>query len=193
MIRRVAVLRVLLLAALFQAAPAPAEPQTRPHHQRVSVPTDRIRVVDGDTVVIAWAEENEERVRILGIDTPEVAHPDHFLSEDQPFGPEASAFAKALFAAAASVEILRSDQTDPYGRSLAYLFLDGRNYSVLVLRARLAYETVSHYGDNGLPEEAAACRAAYDEATANAPLPFEPPYQFRRAMRAKQEAAGRDG
>ena len=51
---------------------------------------------------------------------------------------------------------------------------------IVVIRARLAAETVSHYGDNGLPDESAACLAAAAEA---GPVPFEPPYQYRGRMR----------
>jgi hypothetical protein len=48
------------------------------------------------------------------------------------------------------------------------------------VRAGLAAESVSHYGDNGLPAEAAAVLAASKQA---GPLPFEPPHQFRARMR----------
>ena len=53
-------------------------------------------------------------------------------------------------------------------------------YSVLVVKARLAAESVSHYGDNGFPKEAAEVLAA---AKAAGPVPFEPPFQFRARMR----------
>jgi hypothetical protein len=49
-----------------------------------------------------------------------------------------------------------------------------------VLSARLAVETVSVFGDNGRPEEAAECLEAASKA---GPTPFEPPYLFRRRMR----------
>ena len=45
---------------------------------------------------------------------------------------------------------------------------------------RLAAESVSHYGDNGFPKEAAEVLAA---AKAAGPVPFEPPFQFRARMR----------
>ena len=96
-----------------------------------------------------------EIVRILGIDTPEVRRLEHNLPYDQPFGPEARAFAQGAFAAATDVELLRSATLDPYGRTLAYLFINGRNFSVLAIKAGYSGETVSHYGDNGLPREAA--------------------------------------
>ena len=106
--------------------------------------------------------------------------PEHDLPYGQQFGEEARAFGLGAFGAATKIELLRSATLDPYGRTLGYLFIDGRNYSVLVVRARLAEESVSRYGDNGLPEEAAAVAA---EAKAAGPLPFESPGAFRARMR----------
>jgi len=147
---------------------------------RVSVDPARVHVDDGDTVAIHWSRDDVEIIRILGIDTPETRHLEHNLPYAQEFGPEARAFAQGACATATQMELLRSSTLDPYGRTLGYLFLNGRNYSVLVVEARLAAESVSHYGDNGLPQEAAAVLAA---AKAAGPVPFEPPFQFRARMR----------
>jgi endonuclease YncB( thermonuclease family) len=147
---------------------------------RVPVDPAKIRMDDGDTVDIRWSRDDLETVRILGIDCPETRHIEHNLPYAQDFGPEARAFARGAFAVATQVELLRSSTLDPFGRSLAYVFLNGRNYSVLVVRARLAAESVSHYGDNGLPKEAAEVLSA---AKAAGPVPFEPPHQFRARMR----------
>jgi len=154
--------------------------QTRTSGTRVPVPIEKITVDDGDTVTIDWSDTDIEIVRILGIDTPETQHVDHNIPFDQSFGREAAGFAKGAFAAATEVELLRASTIDGYGRTLGYLFINGNNYSVLVIRAGLATETVSHYGDNGLPEESAACLSAAADA---GPIPFEPPYQYRGRMR----------
>ena len=156
------------------------KPQTRPQGIRVPVDPAKILMDDGDTVEIRWSRDDLETVRILGIDTPETRHLEHNLPYAQDFGPEARAFAKGAFATATEVELLRSATLDPFGRTLGYVFLNGRNYSVLVVRARLAAESVSHYGDNGLPKEAAEVLAA---AKAAGPVPFEPPHLFRARMR----------
>jgi len=177
--------------ALAQAPPArpaarPAEPrpepkpQPRPHSLRVPVDPARVQVDDGDTVVIRWSKDDVEIVRILGIDTPETRHPAHDLPYAQSFGPEARAFARGAFAAANEVQLLRSRTLDPFGRTLGYVFVNGRNYSVLVVEARFSAETVTFYGDNGLPTEAAEVLAA---AKAAGPVPFEPPHAFRGRMR----------
>lgn len=163
------------------AEPRPSpQPQPRPHGSRVIVDARTIDVDDGDTVVIRWSGDAAETVRILGIDTPETRHLEHDLPYAQDFGDQAAAFARGAFAAAARVELLRSATLDPYGRTLGYLFLDERNYSVLVLAARLAEETVTRYGDNGLPREAAV---VLDAARAAGPPPFESPTAFRARMR----------
>jgi len=188
MARRLPYLVLTFLAALAvpyanAQAPAPSptpKPQPRLHGQRVPVDIARILVDDGDTVTIDWAQDDKETVRILGIDTPETRHVEHNLPYPQEFGPEARGFALGVFATATEVQILRASTLDPYGRTLGYLFVNGKNYSVLVVRARLAIETVGHYGDNGLPKEAADVLAA---AKAAGPVPFEPPYAFRARMR----------
>jgi endonuclease YncB( thermonuclease family) len=156
------------------------KPQPRPSGRRVPVDPGRILVDDGDTAIVHWSKDDAETVRILGIDTPETRHLEHDIPYAQPFGPEARAFAQGAFAAALQVELLRAATLDPYGRTLGYLFVNGRNYSVLVVAARLAVETVSFYGDNGLLKEATEVVAA---AKAAGPLPFEPPHVYRARMR----------
>lgn len=158
--------------------------QPRPAKVRVAVPVGAIQVGDGDTVVIEWGEGDVEIVRILGIDTPETQNVAHNLPYAQPFGREATAFARGAFAVAERVELLRADTTDGWGRTLGYVFLNGRNYSELVVRARLATESVSHFGDNGFPAEA---QAVLEAARAAGPMPFEPPFQYRRRMREVTE------
>ena len=156
------------------------EAQPRAHGSRIPVDLDKVEVDDGDTIHIRWAKGDTEIVRILGIDTPETRHLEHDIPYAQPFGEEAQAFAETTFAAASRVELLRSTTLDPYGRTLGYVFVDDQNYSALVVRARLALESVSHYGDNGLPTEAAEVLAAAETA---GPVPFEAPHRYRARMR----------
>jgi micrococcal nuclease len=156
------------------------KPQPRPFGRRIEVNRASVNVDDGDTVSVRWSAKDVEIVRILGIDTPETRHPEHDLPYSQPFGPEARAFAQGAFATASRIELLRSATLDPFDRTLGYFFLNGQNYSVLVVKARLAEESISRYGDNGLSQEAAEVTAA---ARAAGPLPFEPPGVFRGRMR----------
>ena len=73
-------------------------------------------VDDGDTIVVAGGE----RVRYLGMNTPEVAHKDE---PGEPFGDEAKAFNKKLVQGRWINLELAEQQRDPYGRLLAYVFL----------------------------------------------------------------------
>jgi micrococcal nuclease len=180
----------MLLAAAgaaAQTAPAPTpglrptpRPQPRTSMKRVAVPVEAMIVDDGDTVNIRWSADDVEIVRILGIDTPETRHVAHDIPYAQAFGAEARSFARGVFAATEKVELLRAATIDPYGRTLGYIFVDGKNFSVLIVKERLAEESVTHYGDNGFPAEAAEVTAA---ARAAGPLPFEPPHIFRARMR----------
>jgi len=147
---------------------AASQPQPRKSRVRVPVDPQRVEIDDGDTVFIHWQPNDREDVRIIGIDTPETQHLPHNIPYAQPFGDEARGFASGAFAAATSIELLRAPTLDPYGRTLGYLFLNGKNYSVMVIAARLAEESVTQFGDNGFPEEAAAVMKA---ARAAGPLP----------------------
>jgi micrococcal nuclease len=86
------------------------------------------RVVDGDTIDISPSVEGRSRVRLIGMDTREV----YFGT--QPYGPEASAFAKReLDRERVSLE-LDVQKIDPYGRLLAYVYLpDGRMFNETLL------------------------------------------------------------
>jgi micrococcal nuclease len=178
---RAAIATILLsfMVSVASAQTAP-KPQARTHSERVAVPAALLRVDDGDTVAIRWSESDEEIVRILGIDAPETRHVEHNLPYAQPFGEEARAFALGAFAAGGRIELLRAVALDPFGRTLGYLFIDGRNYSTLIVKARLAAESITAFGDNGFPREAAEVMEA---AKAQGPLPFEPPHVFRARMR----------
>lgn len=95
-------------------------------------------VVDGDTLDVS-INNKEERIRLLLVDTPETKHPSKPV---QPFGPEASQFAKETLKGK-EVEIeLDVSERDKYGRLLAYVWLDGKMFNELLLEkgfARVAY------------------------------------------------------
>lgn len=80
-------------------------------------------VYDGDTIRL----EGGERVRLLGVDTPEVHHPER---GEEPFGREAMGLAIALVSGR-TVELryhagdsIDGAQRDKYGRVLAYVWFD---------------------------------------------------------------------
>lgn len=98
------------------------------------------RVIDGDTIIVINKEGKEERVRLLLIDTPESVHP---TEEEQKFGKEASDFAKKHLKQGEIVTLEKGNpEKDKYGRTLAYVFVEGVNFNQLILEegyARVAY------------------------------------------------------
>jgi len=87
-----------------------------------------VRVVDGDTLVL----DRNERVRLLGVDTPESVDPRRPVER---FGREAAAFTRRL----AEGKLVRLaydlEHQDRYARTLAYVYLeDGRFLNAEIIR-----------------------------------------------------------
>ncbi len=79
-----------------------------------------VHVVDGDTIDVAIGGRNE-RVRLIGIDTPETKKPNTPI---ECFGPEASAFTAQLLPEGTEVRIERDVVgRDDYDRLLGYVHL----------------------------------------------------------------------
>ena len=72
-----------------------------------------VRVVDGDTIVVAIGGV-DERVRLIGIDTPESVDP---RSPVDCFGPEASGAARALLPEGTEVQLVRDVEARRRGPS----------------------------------------------------------------------------
>lgn len=89
------------------------------------------RVVDGDTIAVE-IDGRAERVRYIGVDTPETVKPN---APVECWGPAASALNRRLVAVGADVR-LRFDRElrDRYDRLLAYVYRDGDG---LFVNARL--------------------------------------------------------
>jgi micrococcal nuclease len=91
-----------------------------------------IRVVDGDTIVVDY-EGCSEKVRMLCVDTPESVHPDK--KQNIPMGKVASRFAKErLSGKYVGLEFEGHRFRDYYGRLLAYVIVDGTNFSLELVR-----------------------------------------------------------
>ena len=77
------------------------------------------RVVGGDTIVVT-ADGVEERVRLIGINTPESVHP---TKPVMCFGKEASKHLATLLKPGTAVQLVRDvEPRDKYGRLLAYVY-----------------------------------------------------------------------
>jgi micrococcal nuclease len=92
-----------------------------------------IRVIDGDTLVLS----PNEKVRLIGVDTPETKHPKKAV---ECFGREATKFTKNMVAGKRvrlkfdDVNATRGHR-DRYGRTLAYVYLeDGTLLNAEIIR-----------------------------------------------------------
>ena len=98
-------------------------PQLLPLQQQQSGQADLgkiAHVIDGDTVDID-INGRTERVRLIGVNTPETKHPTKPI---ECFGPEASAYLTQLLPKGTAVRIERDvEARDRYGRMLLYLYL----------------------------------------------------------------------
>ena len=79
------------------------------------------RVVDGDTYYVSSGGHSQD-VRIIGVDTPETVDPDKPV---QCYGPEASSYMKHWLTGRAVTLVYDRETHDKYGRTLAYVYVDG--------------------------------------------------------------------
>jgi micrococcal nuclease len=82
-----------------------------------------LRVVDGDTIKVRLDDGRTERVRYIGIDTPESVKPD---TPVQCFAKKASHYNASLVAGRSVTLRMDAEARDRYGRLLAYVYTDGR-------------------------------------------------------------------
>jgi micrococcal nuclease len=138
--RRAVAVAVLVALSGCTADVSPGADATPTAGERTATVVD---VVDGDTLDVRFADGSEERVRLLGVDTPEV-HADTAPGEFEgvpdteagraclaDWGERATAFAEDRLAGATVVV-----ETDPdadrrggYDRLLAYVTVDGSDES----------------------------------------------------------------
>jgi len=95
-----------------------------------------IRVVDGDTIVIKY-NGKYEKVRLLCVDTPESVHPDK--KQNIPMGKVASKYTqKKLTGKYVNLEFEIDRIRGKYDRLLAYVFVDGQNFNIDLIRQGLS-------------------------------------------------------
>lgn len=119
--------RLFLVLVLFAACSSPKldgpPPSSWPPVPADAVKSRVLRVVDGDTVVLADIEfgtvdssTRGRKARLVGVDTPEV-----FGGKDC-FGPEASAFTHERLDGAEVRVAFDADPVDRFGRALVYIW-----------------------------------------------------------------------
>lgn len=102
-----------------------------------------VRVVDGDTIIIDY-NGTEERVRLIGVDTPESVHPNK--EKNTEFGTTASNFSKELLTDKYVKIELDVQERDQYGRILAYVYLNDVMVNKTLLQE--GYAKVATYPPN---------------------------------------------
>jgi micrococcal nuclease len=98
------------------------------------------RVVDGDTAHVRF-HGRDVTIRFIGVDTPETVAPGQPV---ECYGPEASRFATGALTGKRVRLEFDVERTDPYGRTLAYLWMpDGSMFNETLVRDGFA--TVATY------------------------------------------------
>jgi len=87
-----------------------------------------IRVSDGDTIKVRLDDDSVETVRLYGVDCPE---------KRQSFGREATQFTKDMVSG--ETVNISSVTTDKYGRTIAWVYVDGKCLDKELLKAGLAW------------------------------------------------------
>lgn len=166
------------LVLLFLAAVLPASAST----PRTLVATVQ-RVSDGDTIIAITADGTKLRIRLLGIDAPEIPHG---KKPGQPFGEEARDYLDHLVGG----KTVRVDAYGPdrYHRVLAVIWDEQVNVNLLLVA--MGYAEVYR----GAPCQAhcreldqAEAKARHDKVGMWAQAGYESPAAFRRRTRLSGE------
>jgi micrococcal nuclease len=97
--------------------------------QAAGFPAVLERAADGDSLYVRLQDGRSEEVRLIGLDTPELA---------QEWGGQAREFSESFCRGGRLELALDREQRDRYGRLLAYVWRDGRMLNEALLQAGLA-------------------------------------------------------
>ncbi|MCI0407280.1 MAG: thermonuclease family protein [Acidobacteria bacterium] len=99
--------------------PEETRPRSQPALSNITVKV--VRVVDGDTIDVCCLQGKEERVRYIGVNTPETHHPTKGIEY---YGREAAAANRRLVEGKTVRLEFDVQLRDPYRRLLAYVYLE---------------------------------------------------------------------
>lgn len=126
--RKAAPLAIVVLALLVWLARGPLKDAFTPKPAPSGEWRVVVRVIDGDTLEL----DGGERVRLIGVDTPESVDPRRPVEY---FGKEASAFTRRLAEGKRARLAYDQEGSDRYGRTLAYVYLeDGTFLNAEIIR-----------------------------------------------------------
>lgn len=93
------------------------------------------KVIDGDTAYALMPNGSEEKLRFIGVNSPEINHPTKGL---EPYGPEAEAFTRSQLEDKNIWLEFDVGERDQYGRMLAYLWIEiPEEFSDQEIRAKM--------------------------------------------------------
>lgn len=139
-------------------------------------------VYDGDTVLLATRSNNRLKVRLYGVDAPEIKKPD---KPGQPFGDVARrTLMYKIMGRQVSARIVEKDQ---YDRSVAVISYEGRDINREMVSEGLAWAYRQYlegaYVSDYIGAEEKARRMRKGLWRDNNPLP---PWEFRQALKGKK-------
>ncbi|MDP8957086.1 MAG: thermonuclease family protein [Actinomycetota bacterium] len=129
---------VVFLVVLYACAARPLEQSGTTGNQEARV----AKVTDGDTIRVLY-RGREERVRLIGVDTPEVPW---YGGPDECFGVEAANYAKRRLEGQVVRLVSGVERRDRYGRLLAYVYLDEELFNLTLVR--LGFATADPFPPN---------------------------------------------
>ena len=100
-----------------------------------------VKIADGDTLTLLTSSNEQVKMRLAGIDTPE---------KKQPFGNKAKqALANLAFQKQALIEV---EVKDRYGRTVGVVFVDGLNVNAELVKQGMAWVYRKYTNDKALYE-----------------------------------------
>ncbi|MCC6945807.1 MAG: thermonuclease family protein, partial [Thermomicrobiales bacterium] len=157
--RLIRLFAVLLLAGVGVLTSSAVIARTTDEIPDGAVQVELVRVIDGDTIDVDFdlgPGVDRDRVRMIGIDTPETSY--SYGNHPECYGPEATRKTDSLLVAASEIWLERDmDPVDPNDRLLRYVWyiseIDGQVHLLNEQLVAEGYATAHYYAPNGLHQE----------------------------------------
>lgn len=116
---------VLILMSVITSCISSNRPEDPAQQGQIILEKDQIipvivdNVIDGDTINVIMATGNEEKVRFIGVDTPESTR-----RQNEPYGEESSVYTNNRLEGKQVWLEIDAQERDRYGRLLAYIWME---------------------------------------------------------------------